>query len=121
MAPGAIDGLTPDKIKTIYDNIYKLEDYIEVKSSDEIEKMMQVHLYGKIDDSSDKKKNVSRAREEVAADEDDLNMEMKKETPKKEEPAVAKEEPKKEETKGEVKQSAEKSKLDAILADLDKI
>ena len=44
-SPCAIDGLTPEKIKGIYEGIFDLKKHIDTKNQSELEKMLKVHLF----------------------------------------------------------------------------
>jgi len=57
-APGPIEGLTPQKIKTIYDSIFDLTKFVEPKSADEMKELLQEHLFSDftiVAESSNKK------------------------------------------------------------------
>ena len=44
-SPCAIDGLTPEKIKAIYEGIFDLDKYVERKSTEEMVKLMNIHIF----------------------------------------------------------------------------
>jgi hypothetical protein len=130
MAPSAIEGLTPDKIKAIYEGIHNLEEFITVKSYEELKKMLDIHFHCKVEGDAAKKESLK---------EDNLNMEtsaaaaqeaVKKaveaasekpaETPKEAPKETPKEAPK-EAPKEEPKKTPDRAKIDNLLADLDNI
>jgi len=54
-APAAIPGMTPAKIKEVYESIFNLSDHVDRKTTEELSEMLQTHLYCKPigDNSSD--------------------------------------------------------------------
>jgi len=70
MPPSEIPGMTPEKIEQTYKGIYNLEDFIEVKEQEQMQKMIDLHLYCK----GGKGERVQDAeKKKIKIEEDNLN------------------------------------------------
>ena len=62
-SPGAIPGMTPDRMQEVYDGIFDLPDNVDRKTVDELKEMMDVHVFCK--DSNAPKKASADAIEKA--------------------------------------------------------
>lgn len=67
-SPSAIPGMTPAKIKEVYDQCYELENLIERPTVEELKKMLEVHLFDAGTDFSPKEKAPKKSVDEVVKD-----------------------------------------------------
>jgi len=44
--PGAIPGMTPERMQETYENVYDLSEFADRKTEDELKDMMNVHVFG---------------------------------------------------------------------------
>lgn len=84
LSKSAIDNLTPDKIKEVYDGIFELDKLNDVKSNDELKEILAVHVFGQVkeeDNSSDDTEDNSIIKDEPE-EEDDLPFDQPKKSEK---------------------------------------
>lgn len=124
MMPSAIEGMTPEKMKEVYESIFDLSTFIDPKTSEEMQEMMDTHLYCKDEDPTKTKPITVNSKND---DDDHLPglepIDAIKEAIKSAEETVPESEPEKapgNKTESEVA-SQEKEKVNELLAELDNL
>lgn len=123
MGAAAIEGMTPEKRKEILETAYDLTKYVESKTRDEMIKLVQTHVYCKIDEEPGVPSNKKSSAPVDEVDDDDnlpgVSAKKPAPAPAPEEKKAAVPEAKSEEAPQTP--SPNKEKLSKLLDDLDNI
>lgn len=65
LRPSAIPNMTPDNVKNVLDNIHDLENVFSRPSPDDLKTMINLHLYGKEDDTDSSNESMSSGMEPI--------------------------------------------------------